>query len=479
MLHLLNNTLIFLCAFLTASCGFVDLRPIGFSIVPEKSNSLLAEPFSPVIIKFDTEMEKNTAEAVLQINSDLGVVPGDRFWKDNHLYFVPVAGWTAGVRHTLTLSGTIRAVDGRELRLEHFVSFFAINKNNPPMLEWFFPPDGASTGTGGIVPEFRFTRSMERLSVESALTIDGIANKVFEWSDSDRTLKIFPEKELSAWTLYRWNLRESAKSRDGVPLPKAYSAQFTTNLDQNLPTVEKVFPVLFSGGQWHWTGAKIENGLGTGQGVAVEFSKPMGENVLRSMRFEPSLSGRIEFLSENMIVYIFTGSPEPETTYTLIVSGDTRDNEGLKIGDDYRINFTPDIPFLKVLSFTIDGNQAVTESFSAQSVLTAPVDQSGGELFFTIYFSLPFSEEEKQNAALRISLTAHFPGTIAPAALQYVNWISNDRLRMCWEGLEAGNSEEPHYYKLTIPGGRGGINAGTETYMKEDINIFLEAVNGF
>ena len=142
-----RKLLILLCVILTFSCGFIDLRPINVKVEPGESNALLPESFSPIILKFDTEMEKNGAEGLLQISSDSGVVNGDRFWEGNNLYFVPVAGWAAGVRHTISLSGTVRAVDGRELRLEKFVSFFAINKNEPPFLEWFYPEDGASTGT--------------------------------------------------------------------------------------------------------------------------------------------------------------------------------------------------------------------------------------------------------------------------------------------------------------------------------------------
>jgi hypothetical protein len=220
----------------------------------------------------------------------------------------------------------------------------------------------------------------------------------------------------------------------------------------------------------------IETGLGSGQGIAVEFNKTMSENVLRSLRIEPSLTGRTELLSEKSVVYIFTRDPEPEIVYTLIISGDARDSEGLKIGDEFRINFIPDIPFLNVLSFKTDTGP-VTELFStSDNVLKVQINPAAGELYFTIHFSLPFGDEEKQNTAHKILLSPFFPRTIAPVALQYVQWISDDRLRMCWEGLTAGNDNESHYYKLTIPGGKGGITAGSGMYMKEDQYLLLEAV---
>jgi hypothetical protein len=473
---MINFTAVLLCAIFQTFCGFIDLRQIGFSVEPDSMDSLLNGSYSPVIVRFDTEMEKSDAEKILQITSDMGVMKGDIVWKDNDLYFVPISGWTAGIRYTASLTGTIRSVDGRELRLHRFITFYAVNKDEPPLLEWHYPAAGASVGTGDIFLEFHFSRSMDRLTAESSLAIEGIGNKTFEWSDNGKILKVSGDKTFTPWVTYRWNLRDSAKSADGVPLPKTYSGYFTTNLDQILPQVTGVFPVLHSNGCWYPTGAGIKTGLGSGQGIAVEFNKPMGETVLRSMRFEPALTGRTELLSEKGIVYIFTKDPEPETEYALIISSETKDSEGLKIGTDYRINFVPDIPFLNVLSFTADANFS-TENLSSNMTIPVKIISGTGELSFSIGFSLGFTTEEKQNTAQKIMLTSFFPRTLSPIALQYVKWFSDDRIYMRWEGLSTGAKEAPNYYKLLIPGGRNGVISGTGMFMKEDLIIYLEAVS--
>lgn len=469
---LINILLIFT---VIIACGFIDLRPIRYSVKPYGLDDVLDNADSPLIVSFDTEMIKKDAESVIQVYSDHGAVRGDFHWNDNSLYFVPVSGWTAGIKYTLTINGSIRSRDGRELRIQHFVSFYAINKEAPPVLEKHYPADGESVGTNNFILELHFSTPMDRLSVESSVSIDGIGNKSFEWSDEDKVLKVAAEKTLAVWSSYNWSLKESAKSTNGVPVPKQYSGSFTTNLDQLLPEVVRVYPVSFSYGSWSATGAEIETGLALGEGIAVEFNKAMDESVLRSTRFEPSLSGRTEMLADNKLVYIFTRNPEPETLYTLIISGDTKDTEGLKIGKEYRISFMPDIPYLKVLSFKEGNNPAIENSFSG-IVLPITVEEGTGKAVFSIRFSLPLNNEEKQNITQRIILSPFFPKTLPPAALQFVDWFSNDRVLMRWEGLEAGNDEEKNYYKLTIPGGRGGISAGG-LYMKEDFNIYLEALN--
>jgi hypothetical protein len=453
----------------------MDLRPIEVKTEPEITDSLLPDFFSPVIISFDTEMLKDETEGIMQISSEIGSVKGDKYWDNNDLYFVPIQGWTAGIRYTLSLSGTVRSVDGREIRIERFVSFYAINKNSPPVLEQYSPADGSSIGTNNTVFEFNFSCSMDKHTVESALTIEGIGNKTYEWQDNDKKLKVTPDKALSPWTMYRWNLKESAKSIDGVPLPKAYSGYFTTDLDQVLPNITDVYPVLFSEGCWYPTAINLETGLRSGQGIAVSFNKPMGDNILRSLRFEPSLTGRTEMLSENSIVYIFSKDPDPEIIFTLIVSGDTRDSEGLKIGSDYRLNFTADIPYLNVLSVTAGDDQFIEDFSSISNIFPIFVDQGTGVITFSIHFSLMFGLEEKQITPQKINLLPFFPRTLPPIVLRYINWISDDRLLMQWEGLNTGG-DVPNYYKLTIPGGKNGINPDTGIFMKKDIVIYLEAV---
>ena len=467
-------SLILICVIL-AACGFIDLRQIQYSVEPNSFDSLLEFSDSPLIINFDTEMIKRDAEGSIQVSSDLGAVRGDTNWQGNSLYFVPVSGWTAGIRYTLSINGTLRSTDGRDLRLQHFVSFYAINKITPPLLERHYPAEGEAINTNDFALELHFTVPMNRLSVESAVSIDGVGSKIFEWQDDDKTIRVIADRSLSAWTSYTWNIKESAKSIDGVPLPKQYSGSFTTNLDLDLPEIAGVYPVASSYGNWSATGKDIENGLALGEGIAVEFSKPMGESVLRSMRFEPSLTGRTEMLDENKIVYIFTRNPEPETVYTLIISGETRDSEGLKIGNEYRVSFLPDIPYLNVISFNDNGNPAV-ENLTSGIILPVRVEPGIGEAAFSIRFSLPLNNEEKQNITQRIILSPFFPRSASPVALQFVSWVSDDRIFMRWEGLKPGDEKSRNYYRLTIPGGRGGITSAG-IYMKEDINIYLEAVN--
>ena len=478
------------------SCGFIDLRPIGFSIHPDRSETLLSSEYSPVRVTFDTAMDRQATEGVLSISYISGVVNGDISWTGNTLQFVPVSPWTAGTRYSLNFSGLLQSADGRELRVEKHIFFYAINKAPAPLVNWFYPEDGASVGAiidyDGYSPEqkpvveIRFSLPMDRLSTETAFSIEGVGDKKFTWSDDNTHLSITPEKNLSPWTSYRWTIKNSARSNDGVPLAKAVSARFITDLDKVLPCVRRIFPALYSDGRWLATGGSPETHLGPGQGIVIEFNKPIADSALNSIRFDPSLAGRTERLLETTVVFIPNRDPQPEISYTLIISSDVKDTEGLKMGEDYRMAFVADIPYLRILTFNADGAPVLDASavdteksegdLNNGEAFVIPVDIAGGEVFrFTIRFSLPFSLSAKQNMPRNISLLPLFPGSLAPVALRFVSWISDDRLRMEWEGLKPGTAEEPHFYRLKIQGGKGGIDTGDGMYLKENLFIILEA----
>ena len=474
MFRLLIKYFAIIIALVFASCGFIDLRPIDVKTEPGKSNAVLPGEYSPLYVSFNTVMEKKEAENLLMVSTASGNVEGDIHWAGNTLIFVPLAGWIAGTRYTLGLSGLARSADGRELRIDKNLSFFALNRSPPPFVEKHYPQDGESVKSD-VVLNLRFSEAMDRISVESSMSVDGMGDKKFEWSEGDKAVAITPDKNFLPWTVYRWKIAANARSKDGVPLVNDFTAFFSTDLDREIPEVKGVFPALQSNGKWFQTGGSLEERFGPGLGLIIEFSKPMGESALRSLRFEPSLAGRTEMISEKNMVFIPTRDPDPCTVYTMIISGEARDTEGLKIGADYRRVFIPDIPYLEVLS--VNPYNGIGIPPAPHSVLPIQVsDVDDGVIRFTIHFSQMFSEESKQKTALSVSLVPFFPSNLSPIALRFASWFSDDMLSMEWERLGAGTSGEPRYYRLIIPGGRGGVENGGGIYLSNDVYLILEAI---
>jgi hypothetical protein len=460
-------------------CGFIDLRPIGYVSFPEKAGTVLPETNSAVGIRFDTDMDRPETQKAFSVSREGITVKGDIHWNGRELCFVPLEGWKPGLRYTLSLAGTIYALDGREGRSALYVSFYALSAAKLPFLVSFSPEDGGSTGVSpdeGALLRLNFSAPMDRLSVEDALSINGLSEREVHWLDDDRIMEVVPGKNLSPWTVYRWTLTTSALSREGAPLAKETGASFVTDADRILPDVIEVSPLIradpAAGLYWQRTGKALKDGLGSGQAVGIVFNKAMADSILQAIRFEPALAGRSEWWTDRAVVFVPERDPEPETAYTLIVSK-TSDRSGLGMENERRFYFIPDIPYLGILSFTAGG--PVFAKPENGSLCPALVIMPDGIINLSLGFSHSFTVEARAAAVLALRLEPYFPGILPQPGLSLARWESDDTLVLGWEGVEPGKDGEAHYYRLVLPGGRGGIADGKGSYLREDYRFILEA----
>jgi hypothetical protein len=274
---------------------------------------------------------------------------------------------------------------------------------------------------------------MDSRSTEDALRLDIPGEKIFEWLDDCKTLRISSDKPLNPWVVYRWSISEKALSVDGAPLSKEVSGRFITDLDREFIRVVRVIPLMppdssasFSSpgsevwGSWVPAGLSMEQGPGAGHGIGVEFNKPPEiDSLRRAFSFTPYLSGTVEILSPSSAVFIPSRAPEPETVYSLRISGTLRDREGLKMGEDYTISFKADIPFLKVLAFSTGPEiKGATKTYpESLSHFSVPVN-TGKIVQIYIHFSLSFDSATREECAFKISLRPFFPATLPPIRLR-------------------------------------------------------------
>jgi hypothetical protein len=359
-----------------------------------------------------------------------------------------------------------------------------------PVIVSFHPADGVSVGVSEpVILELLFSHPMDSRSAEDALKLDIPGEKVFEWFDDNRILRVKSDKPLTPLISYTWAISGKALSREGMPLAKEVSGCFITEPDREFLRVVKVLPLIppeqftaasphgESGlwGAWIPAADGLEQGPGSGHGIGVAFNKPPeSESLRRAFNFTPPLPGRVEILSPVSAVFIPAKDPEPGTVYCLRISGDLKDEEGFKMGDDYVTTFTPDIPFLYVSLISVLGGEEKIEPGTG-IVLRAPINQTGHiKLFIT--FSLMFDTKSPvvQECVYKISLSPIFPSSLSPAGLCTAMWFYLDMLYLEWKDLEGGDPGQFNYYTLVIPGGTGGIQNGKGAYLKEDLVLYLE-----
>jgi len=471
-------TTVFLPLLFLAGCSaFVNITPIGFYLYPDTDNTLLPSETAALSIVFDTPMDRLETQKILSVNYADGTVNGDINWRENELVFVPLEPWLPGLRYSMNIAGTIYALDGREERIYRYVPFYVLNKEAAPFCVEFSPANGESVGVNpadGAFVRIVFSQPMSR-QTSHAFSLNGVSNIEFRWSEDDTVLEAYPKNPLNPWTVYNWSLSTKAVSSNGVPLGREMSGQFVTDADRLLPAVKEVYPLIrgdSSGSRWIKTGAAMENGLGSGQAIGIEFNKPMDESVLRNIRFDPSLVYRTEMWKDTVAVIIPERDPEPERMYTLSVSAESRDTVGLKMEKEFNLSFTPDIPYLKILSLYAGYGEVKPEQ---NGLYPFKITEPEGLVSVTLRFS--HIMETRANTVLNIRLEPFFPGTLKPIALRSVYWESSDKLNLQWENITKSIEGEKHYYRLILSGGKGGISDGRGSYLKEDLNFYFEGEN--
>jgi hypothetical protein len=425
-------------------------------------------------------MVRAEAEKLISVSFREGPVTGDLRWEGNTLCFTPGAPWSIGLQYTLSLNGNAFAKDGRELRAASYIPFYVERKGALPFLSSFSPGDGASVGVSpeeGALLVLEFSEPMDRRSTEYAFSWDCQGDKDFLWLNDDRAFELHPSGKLSPWTAYHWSISTGAKSREGIPLADKYEGTFITNRDVLIPQVERCFPLTPSGPAWTETGGSLADALGVDGAIGVSFTKAMNrESVLQSLRFEPGLTGRTEMLSDNTVVFIPEQEWARETVYTLIVSKDVQDLSGLKLGVEYRTFFTPDLPYLDLRFIAIDPYAPFTGTNLANGSCLRISLSDPLVLRLTLGFSLGLSNTALMSAVSLISLSPFFPPNLPAIALRSASIESADALSLEWEGLLAGGSDEGHYYRLFIPGGKGGVHDGGGALFREDRYFYIEAL---
>lgn len=462
------------------SCGLVDLRPVTVATRPAEAYTTLASRVDCLAVDFSAEPLRLEAERAFMVSSPGGAVEGDFIWNANGFSWKPVSPWDPGVRYRLVFRGSVRMADGREAFPEFDLPFYALRSSGRPGLVASIPEDGASTVVSSgdaVVLQLVFSEAMDAGSVEDAFVLRPSTECRFSWNAGNTTLDVTSEESLSPCTAYRWTIGTEARAADGSPLASSESGSFSTDIDTTPPRVERVYPVVRSGGDWVEVAADL-SGVDAGHSIAILFSETVdAASVASAVRIEPSQPGTSMAVSPRLVVHTPDRDWIPEKPLTLVVSENVEDASGLRMQAEFRARFTPAVPFLRLLRVSGAVGEESTGAFSgdAETLAVTVGAAPEGVLVLTLGFSVPFGSAEKTAATERISLTAFFPGLLPAPRLRDAFWLSDDTVSMSWEGLRRSDLSSIKYYRLVIPGGQGGITASSGLWMAEDASILLEA----
>jgi len=469
-------------AIIASACGFtdiVDLRPVSMTSDPYAENTVLAGRMTGISIAFSTEPEQMEVERIFSVQSSKGVLEGDFTWEGSSFIWTPVSPWDPGVRYRLMVRGAVRMLDGREIRPEMDLPFYAVRSSGLPVLVSWFPADGATVGVTGSMStmlELSFSEPMDQRSVELAFGLVPKISVDYSWNDDGMVLSIIPRNRLDPCTVYHWKVSAEARALDGAPLANEKKGTLSTDSSIAGPVIERVYPVAFVGDLWVEMGEDLST-LEAEHSIAVKFSEPVdSEKAESGVRIEHGQSGNARLVRPDLVVYTPEDSWVPEKSYTLLVSADVENQIGISMIADCRIEFITRTPFLEVLTISASEGQLLLKPDNKDTILVTVWNEPEGILTLTLEFSAPFNPVDRSETTNLVSLDAFFPNTLAVPVLKSVAWPSGDSLVMTWQNLKKSNSEVTNFYELTMPGGQAGLKSAGGLYMSDDFSVFVEAM---
>lgn len=467
----------FAASIAVAACSIVDLRPVTASVEPCRPYEVLPSRDSTLSARFSAEPSRPEAERAFQVRGPDGPVEGDFAWAGSGFSWTPRAPWDPGTRYRLTLRGSVPVAGGREANPEFDLPFFAVRAGAPPAVLSVWPPDGASlapAAEGESTLRLEFSEPMDKGSVRAGLSFQPAIEFELRWDGPARAAEAVVTRRPAPCAYYTWTLGPSARAADGAPLPGPLRGSFSTDLDPSPPRVERCYALVRSGGAWVEAAPGLD-GLASGLSLGVSFTEPIDQaSAAAALRLEPGLAGRVEAGGPRLAVFTPERDWPPESSYYLVITTAVKDLSGLRMLEEHRERFEPAVPYLRVLGLSVGG--AAPVGFGGLGAVDVSPEPPEGVVSASVRFSAPFDPASKAAAAERVELSAFFPPTLASPALRWACWDSDDTLSLAWEGLSNGTDDIPHYYKIIIRGGLGGIRSSSGSYMSSDASMFFRAV---
>jgi hypothetical protein len=156
----------------------------------------------------------------------------------------------------------------------------------------------------------------------------------------------------------------------------------------------------------------------------------------------------------------------------MTISGETKDENGLTMGDDYVLHFTPDIAYLEA-AITVCGQPV--ENGGEVEVVLGSVEAN---FDIKITFNQDFLSANQTDCISQIKLAKMFPADAPVPVLTYADCTEARLFNQIWSKLtDEKKHDHPHYYKCVIPGGQNGITNGKGAYLKEDVFFYINAIH--
>ena len=339
----------------SSSTGVVSATPIAADITPPTLSSSLpalnasnVAPNTQVQLMFSEAMNPST------VTVTGNVTLGAASWNTSNtvVSFVTPALQLETI-YTLQIAG--KDVAGNNLAGATTLQFST--PSIPPVVSSTTPSSAAIGVSVGSKIVLRFSKTMNKNSVQSAFSSTPAVICTWLWTDSDQTATCTPSAALAFLTEYVIGLAATASSAANVPLLAAYSFKFTTARDLTQPALTGFTPT------------DTSTNVSYLSAITLSFSKPMNQSSVQNA-FGATFNCTWTWATTQSASCQPTVPLEQFTAYRISLANSATDLSGNALQAAYGFTFTTGSAPPRIVSFSPNPRFGTNVAITAPIVLT-------------------------------------------------------------------------------------------------------------
>ncbi len=475
-----------LAVFTFADCALIDLRGFPVTTWPAVPEAVVPSAQN-VWVQFSEPVDHAVVEPLIAVTAAGQSVAGDFAWNSNQVIFTPVKPFAPGVRHVLSLQGTIRTIAGRMFDERIIVPFYVGTDAPPPIISAVTPAEGAIIGRSATL-SLGFSEPMDKECFRDAFSVSPASDFTLAWNADCTTVTISPRERWIAETLYAWSVASACKSLTGVAVARVWSGTFLVQNDPSSPSVLPPGRALVSASLV----SPLPGGLSDllrGDCIMLAFSKDVDLSTLEAaFSLSPAVIGSLRKVSAGIFVFVPAEDWRMGQEYVLTITTDLEDLAGNPLPSPFRQVFTPAIPAQTVCEIDLVGNLTDTPVYATSALnnsvpyllhwtVGAPPDDALA-LTITLRFSEPYDDAHKPIIAGAIRLDGFFPESVISPQVTQVGWTGPRTVNISYTGFTRSAdspSRERIYYRLSIPSGPEQTGTFDGSFLSDPVTLLLES----
>lgn len=467
------KTLLLNLLFIT-SCSIVSFEELKIESNLKKNSIYLNEESFEII--FSIPVKESSLTEIISVYENSNSIKYNLIYEDTKIKITPFTNWKKGSYYSIKLNGNLLTSDNRIYEVSKTYNFFYKTDSTPFLLTNFITPNKTDKSL-----YLEFNKPINILQFEENFSITPFIRIKKEYSNDNKTVKILPEDNWTANTLYKFDVKKFL-SEDNYELFTTYTQEFIPNLDIKILELKsiqgaeitdintydyKIIENSFLQETNVLKNIKINNAL------AFDFNKDVSiESFKTNFSISPKTNGN--FYKDNFrIIFIPDENFNIQEKYTIKIDENIKDTNGIKLQKSIEFNFTPENNFLKIEKININGLTNLdffpetTDFNNLNNIPTINISDLN-KSFIKISFSKPIDKSNITNLEKLISIESFFPKNLNYPSLEKISYLNDYEIIFEFSNFSYSDKNDD-IYKLTINSSPNNIKSTENEYLEENV----------